>query len=140
MNPNRVAERGLAVVSVESAQLTGYTLRFDKVSRAHPEESHANVVWQRGSVVEGVLYTLQGDEEILKMDRFESTPVNYGREAVTVGTASGPVSAWTYFANPAVRRDGLRPSDAYLGHLLAGAIFLSEDYLGTIRELAGRAV
>ena len=139
MNPARVAERGLAVVAVESAKLHGYCLRFDKVSRQHPTESHANVVWDRDGVVEGVLYTLASHAEIEKMDRFEATPVNYGREAVEVSTDSGVVSAWTYFANPAVRVEGLLPSDAYLSHLLAGASYLSADYLAFVRRQAGRA-
>lgn len=140
MNPARVAERGLTVTSTESAQLVGFALRFDKVSRAHPQESHANIVFAPEGLVEGVLYTLASAADILKMDRFESTPVNYSREAVHLSTASGDKVAWTYIANPAVRSDGLKPSDSYLAHLLAGADYLSDGYLSTINELAGRAL
>lgn len=139
MNPDRVRERGLNVVACESATLAGFALRFDKVSRQHPTESHANIVYQPAATVEGVLYELAGQDDILRMDRFENTPVNYSREAVLAQTSGGAKSAWTYFANPAVRADGLTPSDDYLAHLLAGREYLSANYLAQIRRLAGRA-
>lgn len=139
MNLERVRERGLNVVTCEAASLAGFALRFDKVSRAHPRESHANIVREPGAQVEGVLYELASHDDILRMDRFESTPVNYSREVVLAETAAGAKPAWTYFANPAVRADGLTPSDDYLSHLLAGEAFLSAGYLADLKRLAGRA-
>lgn len=139
MNPERVRERGLNVRASESATLPGFALRFDKVSRQHPSESHANIVRQPGETVEGVLYELADHDDILRMDRFENTPINYSREAVLARTRDGIRPAWTYFANPAVRSDGLIPSDDYLAHLLAGRDYLSPGYLAQIRRLAGRA-
>lgn len=139
MNPERVRDRGLKVVACEAASLAGYALRFDKVSRAHPRESHANIIRAAGARVEGVLYELVSHDDILRMDRFESTPVNYSREAVLAETSAGVKPAWTYFANPAVRLDGLMPSDDYLSHLLAAEAFLSAGYLADIKRLAGRA-
>jgi len=128
MNPARVAERGLSVLRVEAARLYDYALGFGKQSKDHFGIGHAHIDRAPGDVVEGVLYWLAGVDEIRKMDRFEHTPINYSREAVTVDTASGRVAAWTYFANPAVRADGLRPARAYLAHLLAGRAYLSPQY------------
>jgi hypothetical protein len=128
MNPARVRERGLAVSAVAGAWLPRYRLAFDKASSAHAGVGHANVLLDHDAFVEGVLYWLAGPEEILKMDRFESTPVNYSRDVVTVQTARGAVQTWTYFANPAVRRKGLRPPRSYLNHLLAGRPYLSPAY------------
>jgi len=128
MNPERVRERGLAVVSAEAATLHGHRLNFDKHAAAHDGCGHASVAVAPGEVVEGVLYFLGGPEEIIKMDRFESAPVNYSREVAYVETASGVLAAWTYFANPAVLRTGLRPPRSYLAHLLAGRPFLSPAY------------
>ncbi len=139
MNPVRVRERGLNVLTCEAATLAGFALRFDKVSSLHPSESHANIVREPGASVEGVLYELASHDDILRMDRFENTPVNYSREVVLAETAEGSRPAWTYFANPAVRAEGLVPSDDYLAHLLAGRDFLSVGYLADIRRLAGRA-
>lgn len=128
MNPERVRKRGLAVVRAEAARLPGFRLVFDKASPAHPGIGHANVVRDRDGIVEGVLYWLADEHQILKMDPFERAPINYSRERVAVFTDAGPVWSWTYFANPAVRRAGLRPSRGYLAHLLAGRRFLSAAY------------
>ncbi|HSG90720.1 MAG TPA: gamma-glutamylcyclotransferase family protein [Pseudomonadales bacterium] len=143
MNPARVRERGLRVRRVRGASLHGYSLVFDKRSADHPRSGHANVVWDRGGIVEGVLYELADGDEIRHMDPFERAPVNYSRDVVGVVVAEGPeqvlVPAWTYFANAAVRVTGARPEAAYMAHLLAGAPFLSDAYVARLRAwpLAG---
>jgi hypothetical protein len=115
-----------------AARIADLRLVFDKTSREHPEHAHANLEFARGAVTEGVLYELVDPDEILKMDRFERTPINYSREAVTVVTAEGSMVAWTYFANPGVRRSGLRPDRSYLEHLLAGRPYLTDNYFGVL--------
>ena len=133
MNPDRVQQRGLQFGQVMGASLEGFELRFNKADRRHPGEGHANIMANRGTTVEGVLYHLSASHEILKMDPFERAPWNYGREAVVVQTEYGdPIWAWTYFANPAVQKEGLQPSEEYLAHLLAGEPWLSEDYLALL--------
>ncbi len=128
MNPQRVRERGMRFTAATGASLRGFALAFDKTSARHPGVGHANVVFAPESVVEGVLYELHDATEIAKMDPFERTPINYSREIVTVHSAAGDMLTWTYFANPAVRRDGLQPPRSYLNHLLEGRPFLSEAY------------
>ena len=167
MNPARVRERGLQVAACCGASLEGMRLVFDKVSRQHPNVAHANIVYAPGERVEGVLYRLASAAEILKMDPFERAPWNYGRDVVlvrasrqlscaegvssaaaSVATAKaggggdcpeGLVPAWTYFANQAARREGLKPPAEYLAHLLAGRDYLSADYFAWLRriEVAG---
>jgi cation transport regulator ChaC len=127
MNPDRVLERGLAVVSVAGAVLEGVSLAFNKRSRDHTG-GHANIVYAPADRVEGVLYGLRDVDQIQYMDRFEKTPVNYSRERVIVRTASGAEAAWTYVANRAVIVEGLKPARAYLNHLLAGRSYLSAEY------------
>jgi gamma-glutamylcyclotransferase (GGCT)/AIG2-like uncharacterized protein YtfP len=128
MNPRRVRERGLQVVHAEAARLSGFRLAFDKHALQHAGAGHACFHYAPGGQVEGVLYWLAGVGEILKMDRFERAPVNYSREVVELQTGSGAVVAWTYVANPAVLRPGLRPPRSYLQHLLAGRAYLSPGY------------
>jgi gamma-glutamylcyclotransferase (GGCT)/AIG2-like uncharacterized protein YtfP len=132
MNPQRVRERGLAIVRMESARLPGHRLLFDKHSAAHEGCGHANIAFDRSGAVEGVLYWLDSVDEIRKMDRFEAAPVNYGRDVVEVHTTSGLRACWTYFANPGVRRAGLRPPRSYLNHLLEGRPFLTPAYYETL--------
>ncbi len=132
MNPERVRERGLRVSGEEPGIVEGLCLQFDK--RAADGVGHANLRVAKGRRVEGVLYRLDGTEEIAKMDPFERAPWNYGREAIRVQASTGMVAAWTYFANPAVIQRGLRPSRAYLAHLLAGEPFLSDSYFRMLAD------
>jgi hypothetical protein len=150
MNPERVRARGIRFSHAGGARIAGFALAFDKSSTAHAGLGHANLRFAPGSWVEGVLYWLESPEEIAKMDRFESTPVNYSREVVRVEVlhadvpaayhdstrivdgASRLVETWTYFANPAVRRPDLLPPRSYLNHLLAGRPFLSPAYFDTL--------
>ena len=135
MNPARVAARGLVATRAVRAWTDGLRLVFDKSSRDHAGVGHANVTWDRTSRVEGVLYALADPHEILKMDAFERTPVNYSRDRIVVDTAEGRRTCWTYFANPGVRRAGLRPDRAYLAHLLAGRPFLSRSYVEALERV-----
>ncbi len=128
MNPQRVARRGLRTAGAALGELADFRLEFNKASRDHPGFGHANIEYERGRVVEGVLYELAAPGEILKMDPFERAPWNYGREVVQVASGQQTVWAWTYFANPAVKRPGLTPPAEYLQHLLAGEPWLSEAY------------
>ena len=146
MNPARVRDRGIVFDHASPATLRGFTLAFDKTSGQHQGVGHANVVFAPQRQVEGVLYWLAAADEITKMDRFESTPVNYSREIVWVDVAERalpaefelppprsedstvPVTSWTYFANPAVRQSGLIPPRSYLNHLLEGRSYLSSEY------------
>lgn len=134
MNPARVAERGLQVLSIEAGILCAFHLTFDKVSSQHVGEGHANIVYRLGSQVEGVLYQLHHSEEILKMDPYEKAPVNYGRDVVEIRCQDGVKWAWTYFANEAVRTSGCRPSRRYLDHLLAGREYLSDEYFTALES------
>jgi len=88
---------------------------------------------------EGVLYRLRSADEILKMDPFERAPINYSRDVVTVESLGHLIPAWTYFANPAVRRKGSKPPRAYLRHMLAGRPFLTPGYFSWLQrtECAG---
>ncbi|MEK1906399.1 MAG: gamma-glutamylcyclotransferase family protein [Pseudomonas sp.] len=136
MNPLRMQARGLLVEEAMAGQLPGFALCFNKRAQDHPGHAYANIRHQRGAVVEGVLYRLAADSEILKMDPFEGTPVYYSRERMVVHTALGLIPAWVYVANPAWRSEGLAPSRAYLAHLLAGRDYLSTDYWAALAATA----
>ncbi len=124
MNPVRVSERGMQFDAVQGGRLEGFRLVFDKASKAHPDIGHANLTYDPAAAAEGVVYRLTSASEITRMDPYENAPVNYSREVVTVAG----VHCWTYFANPAVRFAGLKPSRSYLNHLLAGREYLTPEY------------
>jgi gamma-glutamylcyclotransferase (GGCT)/AIG2-like uncharacterized protein YtfP len=135
MNPARVAQRGLRVGAISAATLHGVALEFNKQSRDHAGNGHANIVYAPGARVEGVLYGLTDAEQIARMDRYENAPINYSRERVIVRTEDGEQPAWTYFANRAVIVAGLKPTRAYLDHLLAGEAYLSAAYLAWLASV-----
>ncbi len=128
MNPLRVAERGLKILNPIGAVLSGYRLVFNKKSKGSATTGHANIEYDPESEVEGVLYELNSNEEILKMDPFENAPVNYGRDMISLQTSGGAQWAWTYFANPALKEEGLLPEREYLEHLLKGKPYISNGY------------
>ncbi len=133
MNPARMQARAVPFVHAQAACLHGITLVFDKRSGQHGEMGHANVRYAPGATVHGVLYRLQVPAHIERLDVFERTPVNYGREVFELDTAAGRVPAWVYIANHGVLAPGLLPDREYLGHLLAGADLLPPDYLDRLR-------
>lgn len=132
MNPDRVSQRGLDYTEVRAGWVAGLGLRFNKQAKDHPDCGHANLVYAPDERAEGVLYHLTQAAMIERMDPFERAPINYSRECIAVQTAAGVVYAWTYFANRAVLREGLRPSRDYLDHLLAGQRWLSPEYFARL--------
>jgi gamma-glutamylcyclotransferase (GGCT)/AIG2-like uncharacterized protein YtfP len=138
MNPARMQARGLSVVESMPGALAGYRLCFNKraMNRA-AGRAYANIRHDRAAQVQGVLYQLADDSEIIKLDHYEGTPVFYSRERMPVITLNGVQPAWVYIANPAFREEGLLPSVDYMAHLLAGREWLSADYWA---ELAAQPV
>ena len=134
MNPERVVERGLKVKNQVGAVLYGYRLEFNKRNQRSLLTGHANIEYAPARMVEGVLYELSSELEILKMDPFEKAPINYGREAVSLRTDVGPCWAWTYFANPALKGNGLLPERSYMAHLLKGKPYISQDYFSYLEN------
>lgn len=132
MNPDRMRSRGLSFSESLSGQLPGYELCFNKRAHDRAGTAYANIRHRQGAVVEGVIYRLDGADEIFKMDPFEGTPVLYSRERMPILTSQGVLPGWVYIANPAWRSEGLRPTRAYLEHLLAGRDYLSQGYWQTI--------
>ena len=136
MNPNRVQSRGLSCTAEPQAgTLRNFRLRFNKRSRKNPQAGHANIEPEYGSYVEGVLYPLADEQEVLKMDRFESAPTDYRRELVFIETMDTLELAWTYIANERVIDNNLAPPAWYVDHLLAGSEFLSRTYIESIESV-----
>ena len=136
MNPVRVAQRKLAILdSPLPGRLFNYELRFNKVSRLRPGAASANLAASFGNVVDGVLYRLASRDAIASMDVFERAPEDYTREVVFVHLASeqdfGPdsrvVIAWTYIARPSTISDAVRPTQEYIGHLLASPFLTQRE-------------
>jgi gamma-glutamylcyclotransferase (GGCT)/AIG2-like uncharacterized protein YtfP len=116
--------------SARRARLEGHRLTFDKLSRT--AGGAATVEPRPGAVVEGVLWDLLPGQ-LDALDRIEGVPVHYRRRRVDVVVGSAATAAWAYVAHPDRVRSGLRPTAAYLGHLLRGEHWLSPAYLDRLR-------
>lgn len=128
MNRVRVTKREMPFGEVLAGTLYDFELAFNKRSVKYPGAASANVIAKSGSKVEGVLYRLNHEEAILKMDPFEGYPIRYNRTLMEVETLNGAVSAWVYTANAEYITEGLKPARWYLNHLLAGKEHLTPDY------------
>lgn len=129
MNSARMKARGLVFSAGEAAVLPGYRLAFNKQSHSRPTVAYANIVPASQRWVEGVVYQLDSEQELLKMDVFEGTPVRYSRERMLLQVGESVQGAWVYAANPAFINNQLLPESNYLAHLLAAKNHLSADYL-----------
>ncbi len=129
MNPQRMAARGMRMLAAQAAALSDWQLCFNKRCPITDGTAYANIVEVEGATVHGVLYTLQDEAEIRRMDPYENWPERYRREQlqVRVGSAES-VSTWVYIANPDWQRDGLLPQRWYLNHLLSGRPWLPHGY------------
>lgn len=136
MNPERMTQRKLQFRSLQVGFLHGYRLVFNKISRRHPDCGHANIVPASESIVEGILYRLEGCRELDKMDPFEHAPVDYRRQVVRVETRSSRIRATTYIATPGHTNDELKPPKWYFEHLLASKHRLSSSYLDYLHKIA----
>ncbi|ALM53098.1 gamma-glutamylcyclotransferase family protein [Halomonas huangheensis] len=127
MNEARVHARIGAVRRAVPGVLEGYCLSFNKASQV-AGVAHANVVPCVGQRVEGALFELNAEDQILAMDPFEGYPVEYNRHWLPINVDTDVVSAWVYIATAGRVADALKPAREYLDHLLAGEAFLSSDY------------
>jgi gamma-glutamylcyclotransferase len=135
MNPARVRERGMAFASHLPGLLQDYRLAFNKRSVKVPGGASANVVSAPGLQTEGILYRLTVPTQIEMMDPYEGYPVRYDRKVLPVQHNGGTLNAWVYVANEAYIAEGLKPARWYLNHLLAGAQFLSPEYVQTLKSV-----
>ena len=115
----QMEERGILWEDREFAVLLKYRLTFNKKSLRYPGFSVANIVPERGSQVEGVLYRLSS-AEMRKLDNYEVgySPVTVNVRAVESGQNE---KALTYVASPEFVANDLRPPPEYIRLILEGA-------------------
>lgn len=141
MNELRMRDRRAPYSSFAPAVLRNHVLLFDKQSSAREAEGYANVRPKEGESVHGIVY--RGTERTLGiLDGFEGVGTgHYRRETVTLEVTSADpawqatptVEATVYLACDHSTREGLRPSQGYLDHLLK-AQCLPETYMGWLRS------
>ena len=130
MNPERMKKRIGWQPPLRSAVLEDYQLLFDKVSN---NGGKANIRPLKGEKVEGVLYQVEA-KDLLSLDGFEGVSGgHYARVRLVVNIlgedeciATAYIALKTGPENP--------PTREYLDHLLAGAEYLSTEYLSKLQD------
>lgn len=125
MDFKRLEEREVSFEFIGLGILEDYSLKFNKIASKLSGVSYANIVKQKGSRVEGLLFSIANIE---KLDRFEGYPTHYKKEILKIQHLNSVVDATVYVAAADWVSDGLKPERVYLNRLLAAKDFLSEAY------------
>jgi hypothetical protein len=139
MNPARLFEQRLGGAGVGhgpriGGRLMDWALCFNVIASSTPGGGYANITRQAGASTPGTLNAIP-PEGLGVLDHYEGVASgHYQREAVMVVTTSGPVPATTYIACHHLA-EGLRPTEDYRAHLLAGADLLPAAHLDWLRAL-----
>jgi gamma-glutamylcyclotransferase len=130
----RLKPEGVAAGERIAGRLDGWRLAFNKRGRTPVGAGAGNIVLAPGEVVHGTLNLLPAKGfEVL--DRYEGVAGgHYERRVVPVlrGDTGVTVEAISYVA--LLTGEDLRPTRAYLAHLLAGRDLLPEDYCRWLGE------
>jgi len=126
MDQKRMIDRGIIFHNVKSAKLYNYELKFNKVSIK--QGAVANVEYKEGSIVEGMLYSV---ESLELLDKYEGAPKHYSRIILNIEG----IDAYVYVANKEYIKEGLKPKQEYLNHLLEGKEYLSEEYFEKLKNI-----
>lgn len=129
----RLKPEGVAMSERVAGRLDGWRLAFNKQGRVAGTGA-GNIMLAPGEAVHGTLNLLPAKGfEVL--DKYEGVAGgHYERQLVRVvrGDGGAIVEAITYVA--LLVAEDLRPTRAYLGHLLAGRDLLPEDYFRRLSE------
>lgn len=131
MDFNRLEEREVYFELIGLGILEDYTLKFNKIASKRSGVGFANIVKQKGSRVEGLLFSIANIEQL---DRFEGYPTHYKKEILKIQHANNVFDATVYVAADDWVSDDLKPERAYLNRLLAANDFLSEAYFDFLKS------
>lgn len=125
----RLGPAGAAAGERIAGRLDGWRLAFNKPARTPVGSSAANIVPADGASVFGTL-NLLSEAGFTVLDRYEGVAAGHYRRctAAVVRPDTGELlEAITYVA--VLTGEDLKPTRAYLAHLLAGKDLLPADYL-----------
>jgi gamma-glutamylcyclotransferase (GGCT)/AIG2-like uncharacterized protein YtfP len=129
-NQEKNGKRIGTVADKGTLELNGYKLVFNKLS-VRDGSGKANIEPEKGGSVIGVIYELSA-EQIDLLDRIEG---GYKRHELPVRFENQTVE--TYFAESDRIREGLFPTEEYMGFVVNGAIEheFPEKYVEALTEI-----
>jgi hypothetical protein len=134
----RLQARTPSAEPIGVVELPGFRLVFDKWGQDGSAKADCERTGAPDHRVHGGLFRIHAADRPA-LDRAEGLGKGYDACEVTLKTADGGVSAWTYVATD--KRPGLLPYGWYLHHVLIGAeaFRLPPAYISAIRSLPSMA-
>lgn len=132
LRDERLGPQGVVLAERVAGRLDGWRLAFDKAAREPVGAGAGNIRPDPGGIVHGTLNRLPAGG-LAVLDRYEGVAGgHYERRTVPVlrGDTGRAVEAIVYVARRTGQ--GLCPTRAYLGHLLAGRDLLPADYCAAL--------
>lgn len=128
MSADRMRFKGILFEDRESARAYGWKLMFNEIGE-RDGQGYANMEFSiQEDFVEGILYDIHPGD-LIRLDAWEKCPEDYERKTIKVVTNKGIiVEAEAYVALPSKTAIGLKPTQEYLGWVLEGKEFLSDEY------------
>jgi gamma-glutamylcyclotransferase len=121
MDRRRMIERGVRILSEKVGFIEGWKLVFNKIATSYPGSGYANITKEKNSKVYGVLYEIE-NSDLKNLDEYEGYPTHYKRERITVILNNDKkIIAEVYIAQTNQTREGLKPTEEYMKHLIDGA-------------------
>jgi hypothetical protein len=130
LDQQRMKDRKIKIYTIVSAWLLNYELKFNKISKK--QGAVANIMLKAGSIVEGVLYQI---EDIKTIDIYEGYPKHYNRIQMSFNIDNKDVLAWIYIAQPHYIKEGLKPKQEYLNHILKGKSYMTPEYYENLKNI-----
>ncbi|UII28116.1 gamma-glutamylcyclotransferase [Fulvivirga maritima] len=116
------------VFKAQPALLQEYKLTFNVKDNDLTGVGYANIMQSPTNEVEGILITTD-EHSVTYIDLYENFPVDYKKENQQVKLRSGQTeTAFLYIGNTSRCKEGLKPLNNHLLHLLKGKHFLSQEY------------
>ncbi len=116
--------------------LPGYMLRFNKESNDGSSKCNIVPTGNPDDIVYGVVFVLPINQKA-NLDNAEGLGKGYHEEILEIGTAVGPLSAYSYIADQRSTRETLNPYTWYKNFVLEGARQnnLPEEYVKSIEAV-----
>jgi hypothetical protein len=131
MDFTRLNERDISFKFIGLGILEGYELKFNKIASKKSGVGYANIVSQKGSKVEGLLFSI---DNIELLDQFEGFPNHYKKENLKIQYLGNLIDAIVYVASIKWVSNNLKPEREYLNRLLMAKNFLSKEYLSFLEN------
>ena len=130
MDLRQLTKREISFEFIGPGILEDYSLKFNKIASKRTGVGYANIVKQKGSRVEGLLFAIANLDQL---DRFEGFPIHYKKEILKIQYSNSVADATVYVAAADWVSENLKPERVYLNRLLAAKDFLSEAYFDFLK-------